>query len=173
MFRALKQEKQKPTPTLRMWRQAEEVGGGPARALPEDGHVVGVAPERGDVVPHPLQRPFHVPEAVVAGVGRVGGGEEAEHARPVVERHHDHVLHTEASEKRRFYGQDQLENYNLKGIHFVLPKLYCIYRNAAYKNEQTNFAHGHLTISNFSVLIHAEVFTKKFSKKHLDANEIF
>ena len=66
--------------------------------LAEDGDVAGVAPERRDVVAHPLEGRDVVEDAVVARrlLGRLGGqggmGEEAEGPQAVVGGHHDHAL---------------------------------------------------------------------------------
>ena len=63
-----------------------------ASRLAEDGDVVGIAAEHGNVVAHPLERCNLVEEAVVArhAIGRLccqfWMGEETEHAEPVVDR---------------------------------------------------------------------------------------
>src|SRR5262249_59413726 len=75
-------------------------GVGPARRLPEDGDLVRVAAEGGDVVAHPLERAHQVerPEVPRAlGVARAlaaerGMAEPAERAEAVVEGDDDDVL---------------------------------------------------------------------------------
>ncbi len=66
-----------------------------ARGLSEDGHIRGIATERGDVGVHPAQRFDLVSQPEVALEGTIGCGvatevEIAERAQPVVEAHIDH-----------------------------------------------------------------------------------
>ena len=75
---------------------------GPAAGrFAEDGDAVGVAPERGDVVAHPLEARHHVHDAVVArcAVRRLGRqrrmGEEAEHVEAVVDGDDHCAVHGE------------------------------------------------------------------------------
>ena len=69
-----------------------------ARRLAGDGHVVRVAAEGRDVVPHPLKRLDLIHEAIVAGAavgiltGKLLGGEETEHTQAVAEVHHQHAF---------------------------------------------------------------------------------
>lgn len=68
---------------------------GAAAGLTEDHHLVWIAAETGDVVPHPLQRQDKVELSGVAAVGQFGDqpGEVGvtEGVEPVVQRHHHHV----------------------------------------------------------------------------------
>lgn len=65
-----------------------------AGRVAHQGHLVGVAAEGRDVVPHPAQGQLLVLESPVAAGGRVPGAEEAERAHAVVERH-EHQLPVE------------------------------------------------------------------------------
>ena len=63
--------------------------------LAGDGHAVRIAPERGDVPPDPAQRGDLVLQTEVAGrivsglPGDPGQRQEAEHPKPIIDRHHD------------------------------------------------------------------------------------
>ena len=62
-----------------------------AGALAEDRHVAGIAAEPADIALHPLQRGDHVHQAVipcrsVSFLGKIRGGQKAEHAQAVIDR---------------------------------------------------------------------------------------
>ena len=67
-----------------------------AARLPHHGDVARIAAERGDVLPHPLQRGAHVlqlpvGEAAVGGIGEVRMRQQAQHAQAVVHGDDDHA----------------------------------------------------------------------------------
>ena len=75
----------------------ERADGPPACRLPGDRDPVRVPPEPGDVALHPAQRRLLVQQAVVAVCRERCGAQarhiqEAEHAQPVVDGHHDDVV---------------------------------------------------------------------------------
>lgn len=63
-----------------------------ASALAEERYIVGVAAERGDVVPHPLQGHHLVEETSVTGHIRRAEVQETETGYTILHRHHDHIL---------------------------------------------------------------------------------
>jgi hypothetical protein len=69
----------------------------PARRFPEHRHLLRIAAERADVLPHPFQRGLLIQESVIArrvigGLGRQRRmGEESERPEPVVDGHDDGV----------------------------------------------------------------------------------
>src|SRR2546425_12771551 len=73
---------------------------GAARRLAEDGHVLRVAAECGDVLPYPVERTDEVERGEVpralgfrrAFTAQRGVAEISERSEPVVHREHDHTL---------------------------------------------------------------------------------
>jgi hypothetical protein len=68
---------------------------GPGR-LPEHSHIVWIATETTDLVPHPLQGRNLVEDALVAGAVELVttdplAAQEAKQAKPVIERNHHHI----------------------------------------------------------------------------------